>query len=249
MPKKLIRFGAVAFALAFCASASAQADSQWRWATQIQRTYEVGGELNGTYQQGSIAEQTVSFAWSQPAGPNYWIYEISGTVVEPTYTWDGTPFTGDARPNHFNFNGGFGNQSSGTGPGFGWGTTLNWNRQNLFGYTSPELPVAQMTSYNAATGEFYFGFVWRIAASYGTNRWPSNEMAVHARFLTYSGPLGFDGVTYLTRGSVTVTAARVGISNDPYVLGAIPGPASILPFGIALLSQGRRRSRGSHSSW
>jgi hypothetical protein len=189
--------------------AHAQQAVQWRYVDQLAGHYGVGNfTIWNTSLEGCTKEAIIQFDWQRPEGPRYLIYELTGTVVEPSFTWTGTPEDWQ-HPEEFNFNGGI---LSG-GSGLGWGTSLNVNRTGTFGPTYP-----QLSTYEPSTGRFYFGTI--LDRAQGSSTWQST-IYVYARFWLYEN-YGPDTYDFLKSGSIHVESMRVGMADLPYQLGSLP---------------------------
>jgi hypothetical protein len=212
--KKLIHTAVVT--LLATSAAQAQQAVQWREVPELTGHYGIKDYiytiwgLEGPLLNGCRRDAPVRFAWHGSEGPRYFIYELTGTMVAPTFEWTDTPFEWQ-RPEAFNLNGGMSMQG---GPAIGFGLDYGVN-------DSVDIPgVHWLSTYDRETGRVYCGLVYSVRES-GWVNFPSDEMMVSASFLlNYYIPV--NNIRYLTAGSVHIESIRVGISDEMYVLGSEP---------------------------
>ena len=195
--------------------AHAQQAVQWRYLPELaDRYYGIRDDTrtiwNGAFLEGCFPETVVPFAWQGTEGPRYVIYEITGTIVKPTFEWTQSPIDG-AQPEVFNFNGGLTFQD---GRGFGFGLPFGANYS--WAYSGSWF----LSTYDQSNGRVYGGAVFSTREA-GWVNFSIDKMTVRQGFLlNFFIPL--DNLRYFTPGSVHVESVRVGISDQLYVLGSEP---------------------------
>jgi len=205
----------VAVTLFAASTALAQQAVQWKYLPELaDRYYGIRDDTrtiwNGAFLEGCYPETVVPFAWHGTEGPRYVIYEITGTIVKPTFEWTQTPIDG-ANPEVINFNC-FTGFHGGGGRGFG----MNFGANNSWSNSDFRI----LYTYDQTSGRVYGGAVFSLSEAERVNFSFDKITVVQGFALNFFIPL--DNLRYFTPGSVHVESVRVGISDQLYVLGSEP---------------------------